>query len=359
MLCSKCGCPMKEEDLFCHSCGYEKNRSAMERFESREIKSPDVNLPDISRYLRTNITKKELTMIPVAIIVASVVSSIITTVINFIIPILNQNYSASGSLGESLTIIASIVSSALYVVMIVLFSLYCKGSLKKLWFISSIYIGGIANILVVLSRFLLGFIMPKLPYTEISMQMMVFSLISAIMSLASLVVSIIVSIWFFKRLGNYRLKSDEDKIEGTPFRNRLLPCVFIVIYGVISLIYTLFSRENTVSLIDVSHDWDSMFNIGRTGVANYVITWVVLIGFAFILKGSYRKFAFVGSVVAGRGLVGVVNTLIDSVLDLVIPGKAWMFTGVVDVVVTVIAIAASIIIFKKLNQDELIKKFNN
>ena len=97
---------------------------------------------------KTQNNKLPIIMLPIAMIVAGLVSGLPSTLIAILNPFLMSNLGIAYQVTNVLSVIGSFVGSISYVVVIVLFSLVCKGLQKKLCFIMSIYVGTIAQVVL-------------------------------------------------------------------------------------------------------------------------------------------------------------------------------------------------------------------
>ena len=103
-------------------------------------------------------------------IVAGLITGLISTIVSILTPIIIQElwFSVDSIVYTVVSNVASLIGSFSYIIIIVLFSLVCKGRQKKLCFIMSAYVGSISYILlsgVVLVTSILLSIIPINDYT--------------------------------------------------------------------------------------------------------------------------------------------------------------------------------------------------
>ena len=305
---------------------------------------------------KTQNKKLPLIMLPIAMIVAGLVSSAPTTVLNIAYPLLLNKF---GIVIDSTVL--SVVNNAIvligsigYVVVIILFSLSCKGLQKKLCFVMSVLVSRTAQILFSGVIFVTSILLSLIPNMDYTIQNLIFSGGNAIGGVLEIIVEFLVAIFFFKYLSSFVEKEVDE--EDEPYKVKpLKPSIVVVGYGVLSLvvglaasaIYTVlnqgaFMLKNTYWFTAISH---------ATSIVTSIILWVALIGATFLFKDKYQKLTIVGSVIAGQSIWGFIGIILNFI-TIFLP----TISGVVDFfstgITTVLGIATGILIFYIANKKQ-------
>lgn len=305
---------------------------------------------------KTQNKKLPLIMLPIAMIVAGLVSSAPTTVLNIAYPFLLNKF---GIVIDSTVL--SVVNNAIvligsigYVVVIILFSLSCKGLQKKLCFVMSVLVSRTSQILFSGVIFVTSILLSLIPNMDYTIQNLIFSGSNAIGGVLEIIVEFLVAIFFFKYLSSFVEKEVDE--EDEPYKvEPLKPSIVVVGYGVLSLvvglaasaIYTAlnqgaFMLKNTYAQVAISH---------ATSIVTSIILWVALIGATFLFKDKYQKLTIVGSVIAGQniwGFIGIILNFITIFLPTISGVVDFLSTGIT----TVLGIATGILIFYIANKKQ-------
>ncbi len=303
--------------------------------------------------------KLPMIMLPIAMVVAGLVSSAPTTVFNIVYPILVNNLGTDidPTVFSAVSNAASLLGNIGYVVVLILFSLSCKGLQKKLYFVMSAYVGTIANVFTYICSFIIALLLSFLPL-EPYILTTVFGLGSSVGSIISVVIEILVAVFFFKYLSSFVEK--ENKEESEPYKVKLLmPCIVVVGYGVLSLVVNLVSSAITTAVREnMLKEVYAQIAISQvTNVVTHIILWAALIGATFLFKDKYQKFTIVGSVMVGKSIWGFVGITLNFI-TIFFPSLSGVVSFFSTGITTVLSIAAGILIFYIANkkQYERIKK---
>ena len=305
---------------------------------------------------KTQNKKLPLIMLPIAMIVAGLVSSAPTTVLNIAYPLLLNKF---GIVIDSTVL--SVINNAIvligsigYVVVIILFSLSCKGLQKKLCFVMSVLVSRTAQILCSGVIFVTSILLSLIPNMDYTIQNLIFSGGITIGGVLEIIVEFLVAIFFFKYLSSFVEKEVDE--EDEPYKVKpLKPGIVVAGYGVLSLvvglaasaIYTVvnqgaFMLKNTYAQVAISQ---------ATSIVTSIILWVALIGVTFLFKDKYQKLTIVGSVIAGQSIWGFVGITLNFI-TIFLP----TISGVVDFfstgITTVLGIATGILIFYIANKKQ-------
>lgn len=295
-------------------------------------------------------------MLPVAMIVASLVSNLPSTLYNMISPVLVSNVGLPFAGMPIVGNIVSILGTIAYPVVLILFSLCCKGLVKKLWFIMSVYVGGIANIVLYFCSFVLSIIFMLVPSGEIYLQTTIYGIITAAGGFLSTALEIVVAFLFFNMITKYTEK--DISVEGMePYKLKpVLPGIMIAVCGVIisitGIACNLISKWLTLKFC--SGTWDRISVIQAFNMFITLVMWVTIIIAALFIKGKYQKLTFVGSVVAGRGLWSVTGS-IQNIVTNIAPHFEYVFLILFGILFLVLGVVTGVIIFYILNKKEHVK----
>ncbi len=303
---------------------------------------------------KTQNNKLPMIMLPIGMVVAGLVSSLSSTLMSILIPIISQElwFSVDPIVYSVANNIGSLIGSIGYVVVLILFSLSCKGLQKKLYFVMSAYVASAANVLMYVCSLFASLLLNILPRMESSIQTMVLGLGSSVGSIISLVIEIIVAIFFFKYLSSFTEKESDE--EGETYKVKLLmPSIVVVGYGVLALIARLVSSAITTAVIgNIQKEAYAQIAISQAkNLVVYIILWAALIGATFLFKDKYQKLTIVGSVIAGNsfwGFVGITLNFITIFLPNISGVVSFFSTGIT----TVLGIATGILIFYIANKKQ-------
>ncbi len=301
---------------------------------------------------KTQNNKLPMIMLPISMIVAGLVSGLPSTLIAILNPFLMSNLGISYQVTNVLSVIGSFVGSISYVVVIVLFSLVCKGLQKKLCFIMSIYVGTIAQVVLnIVVTFTYG-LLTILPIGDYTVQGLIISGGNGIGGIIYCVFEVIVSIFFFKYISSFTEKEFEADAQAYKV-NLLIPAIVIAGYGILtfvlslatSFIITLLSGLDTYIYLAISQAIYAVI---------HVLKWGILIGVAFIIKDKYQRFTLVGSVILGSSIWGFVS-VISNVATLFLPALSTAAGVLTSVVTTALGIGAGILIYYLANKKQYVK----
>ena len=302
----------------------------------------------------TQNNKLPMTMLPISMVVAGLVSGLPSTLIAILNPFLMSNLGISYQVTDVLNIISSFVGSISYVVVIVLFSLVCKGLQKKLCFIMSVYVGTIAQVVLnIVVTFTYG-LLAILPIEDYAIQSLVLSGGNGIGGIIYFVLEVIVAIFFFKYISSFTEKEFEADTQAYKV-NLLIPAIIIAGYGILTFVLSLatsfivpiliapiLSGLDTYIYLAISH---------ATSIVTSVVLWAVLIGATFLFKDKYQKLTIVGSVIVGKSIWGFVGILFNFI-TMFFPE----ISGVVNIfstgITTVLGIATGILLFYIANKKQ-------
>lgn len=247
-------------------------------------------------------------------------------------------------------------------IIMVLFSLCCKGINKKVRFIGSCYAAGVARIVgSVVNAIIICIINSTVGFYDID-SYTTYTLISAACSLLiNIIVLPMVALLWFAASEKYIVKKE---IKTRPVK-LILPCVFLGIYGLFclamhfinqstySLLYELFGEYNMFG------DYGLPISSSFSGVITTGVCLICLFLLALACKGGYRKLAFVGSVYFVSNITNAIPSLvtIPFAIDRSITTQA--LGSIIGVCVQyLLIIGLSILIYLLLNryQVEKIKK---
>lgn len=305
---------------------------------------------------KTQNKKLPLIMLPIAMIVAGLITGLISTIVSILTPIIIQElwFSVDPIVYTVVSNVASLIGSFSYIIIIVLFSLVCKGFQKKLCFIMSAYVGSISNILISGVILVTSILLSIIPINDSAIQSLILSGGSAIGGLLGTVVEVLVAIFFFKYLSSFVEKETDE--EDEPYKvNLLKPCIVVVGYGVLSLIVGLvtsaISTATNQGALMLKNAYGQIAIAQATSIVTSIILWAVLIGATFLFKDKYQKLTIVGSVIAGKSIWGFVGILFNFITMFFpeISGVVNFFSTGTN---TVLGIATGILIFTIANKKQ-------
>lgn len=305
---------------------------------------------------KTQNKKLPLIMLPIAMIVAGLITGLISTIVSILTPIIIQElwFSVDPIVYTVVSNVASLIGSFSYIIIIVLFSLVCKGFQKKLCFIMSAYVGSISNILISGVILVTSILLSIIPINDSAIQSLILSGGSAIGGLLGTVVEVLVAIFFFKYLSSFVEKETDE--EDEPYKvNLLKPCIVVVGYGVLSLIVGLvtsaISTATNQGALMLKNAYGQIAIAQATSIVTSIILWAVLIGATFLFKDKYQKLTIVGSVIAGKSIWGFVGILFNFITMFFpeISGVVNFFSTGTN---TVLGIATGILIFYIANKKQ-------
>lgn len=307
---------------------------------------------------KTQNNKLPMIMLPVAMIVAGIVNSLPTTIVTFVVPFLQSNLGFT-AVGSNVAMrIGSLIGSIGYIVVLVLFSLVCKGLQKKLCFVMSAYVGIIVRIIVNIASLLTSVLLCLLPDMDYAIRSLILGWGNAIGGFVYTIFEILVAVFFFKYLSSFTEKEafEEDK----PYKVKLLkPCIVIAGYGILSLIVGFVSSA-IMTAFNRSLLTDTYGQIALSQSLNivmHVILWGAIIGVTFLFKDKYQKLTLVGSIIVGNNVWGLVGILFGFI-TIFFPTISVVVSGISSFITTLLGIATGILIFYIANkkQYERIKK---
>lgn len=300
----------------------------------------------------TKNNKLPIIMLPVSMIVAGLVSGLPSTLIAILNPFLMSNLGISYQVTDVLNIISSFVGSISYVVVIVLFSLVCKGLQKKLCFIMSVYVGTIAQVVLnIVVTFTYG-LLAILPIEDYAIQSLVLSGGNGIGGIIYFVLEVIVAIFFFKYISSFTEKEFEADTQAYKV-NLLIPAIIIAGYGILTFVLSL----ATSFIVPILSGLDTYIYLAISQAIYaviHVLKWGILIGVAFIIKDKYQRFSLVGSVILGSSIWGFVS-VISNVAILFLPALSTAAGVLTNVVTTALGIGAGILIYYFANKKQYVK----
>lgn len=305
---------------------------------------------------KTQNKKLPLIMLPIAMIVAGLITGLISTIVSILTPIIIQElwFSVDPIVYTVVSNVASLIGSFSYIIIIVLFSLVCKGLQKKLCFIMSAYVGSISNILISGVILVTSILLSIIPINDSAIQSLILSGGSAIGGLLGTVVEVLVAIFFFKYLSSFVEKETDE--EDEPYKvNLLKPSIVVVGYGVLSLIVGLvtsaISTATNQGALMLKNAYGQIAIAQATSIVTSIILWAVLIGATFLFKDKYQKLTIVGSVIAGKSIWGFVGILFNFITIFFphISGVVNFFSTGTN---TVLGIATGILIFYIANKKQ-------
>lgn len=164
---------------------------------------------------KTQNKKLPLIMLPIAMIVAGLITGLISTIVSILTPIIIQElwFSVDPIVYMVVSNVASLIGSFSYIIIIVLFSLVCKGFQKKLCFIMSAYVGSISNILISGVILVTSILLSIIPINDSAIQSLILSGGNAIGGLLGTVVEVLVAVFFFKYLSSFVEKETDEEDE--------------------------------------------------------------------------------------------------------------------------------------------------
>ncbi len=296
--------------------------------------------------------KLPMIMLPISMVVAGLVSGLPSTLIAILNPFLMSNLGISYQVTDVLNIISSFVGSISYVVVIVLFSLVCKGLQKKLCFIMSVYVGTIAQVVLnIVVTFTYG-LLAILPIEDYAIQSLVLSGGNGIGGIIYFVLEVIVAIFFFKYISSFTEKEFEADTQAYKV-NLLIPAIIIAGYGILTFVLSL----ATSFIVPILSGLDTYIYLAISQAIYaviHVLKWGILIGVAFVIKDKYQRFSLVGSVILGSSIWGFVS-VISNVAILFLPALSTAAGVLTSVVTTALGIGAGILIYYFANKKQYVK----
>ncbi len=280
-----------------------------------EYKSP-TEVPSKKRKSKNKVLP--FIMLPIAVTISVLVSSGISflwTMLQAYIYGLTDIYSSENPM--IFMYIFSFVSNVINIlpplIIMVLFSLCCKGINKKVRFISSYYAAGVAGIVVsVVNAIIICIINSTVGFYNID-SYNTYTMVSGACSLLfNIIVLPMVALLWFAASEKYIVKKE---IKTRPVK-LILPCVFLGVYGLFCLAM-YFINQSTYSLLYEMFGEYNMFGdygLPISGIFSGVITTGVCLICLFLLalacKGGYRKLAFVGSVYFVSRITSAIPSLV-------------------------------------------------
>lgn len=293
-------------------------------------------------------------LLPVCYLVSSIFSIICMLIGTNIYDLITRGDDFRGGLVYwSIYYLISNISNVLpYIIVIILFSLCCKGIYKKAMFVGSTYVGQIGGIISTILSVISGYVVLYTTGFHNWESQSTFTTATAVCSIISLVICPMVAFLFFLWSQKYTVKKEE---KTRPVK-LILPCVFLAFYGVLALGFLLLANlAIQPALCDLFGDYSFNFASNVAYLITTSVSYICLFILAIACKGGYRKVAFIGSFFFSRSilcflpnLVQVIGTMID---------ESW-YTGaniVGQVIQYLIAIPVAIVIYILLNRYEVEK----
>ena len=301
---------------------------------------------------KTQNNKLPMIMLPISMVVAGLVSGLPSTLIAISNPFLMSNLGISYQVTNVLSVIGSFVGSISYVVVIVLFSLVCKGLQKKLCFIMSIYVGTIAQVVLnIVVTFTYG-LLAILPIGDYTVQSLIVSGGNGIGGIIYFVLEVIVAIFFFKYISSFTEKEFEADTQAYKV-NLLIPAIVIAGYGILTFVLSL-ATSFIVTLLSGLDTYIYLAISQAIYAVIHVLKWGILIGVAFIIKDKYQRFTLIGSVILGSSIWGFVS-VISSVAILFLPALSTAAGALTSIITTSLGIGAGILIYYLANKKQYVK----
>ena len=300
--------------------------------------------------------KLPLIMLPIGMVVAGLITGLPSTIVAILTPIISQElwFSVDPIVYTVVNNVASLIGSLSYIVIIVLFSLVCKGLQKKLCFIMSAYVGSIANILLSGVVLVTSILLSIIPIDDYTIQTLILSGGNIIGGFLGIIVEVLVAIFFFKYLSSFTEKEPDE--EDEPYKvNLLKPCIVVVGYGVLSLIGGLvasaISTAANQSALMLKNAYGQIAITQATSIVTSVVLWAVLIGATFLFKDKYQKLTIVGSVIVGKSIWGFVGILFNFI-TMFFPEISGVVNFFSTGITTVLGIATGILLFYIANKKQ-------
>lgn len=204
-----------------------------------------------------------------------------------------------------------ILRTATYLIILVLFSLCCKGMNKKLKFILSGYAGLIGYLLVSILLIIVGYIvLYAVGYHDYDSFEIFYTANIISQYLGLLPCSVLSLVWFIaseKYEINRQLKSKTSE--------KVIPSVLLAVYMLVGfLINGLLKVVIARGLTDLFGEWGSNFAWRLAWLIVNAISIGLLFVCAIASRGSYKKLTFVGSALFSIALFEPVVMIFDSII---------------------------------------------
>ena len=306
-------------------------------------------------------------MLPVAVITSTLVSSGISFLWGMLQAYIYDYFDVYSSENPYIftyifSFLGGIIGILPPLIIMVLFSLCCKGINKKIRFIGSYYAAGVAGIVAnVVNAIIVCIINSTIGFYDMDSYTTYILVSRACSLLINVIVLPMVALLWFAVSEKYIVKKE---IKTRPVK-LILPCVFLGVYGLFCLamyfinqsIYTLFYE--LFGEYKMFGDYGLSVSSTFSGVITTGVCLICLFLLALACKGGYRKLAFVGSVYFVSNITNTISSLVA--LPFAIGGGIRMLSlgeGIGACVERLFIIGLSILIYILLNryQVEKIKK---
>ncbi len=355
MFCKYCGNAIDSDSVFCKVCG--KNITAESQAQEPVINNPveqehvevqtyveevvmvnpepipqatydPAPIPQIEYKSLTETPSKKrkgnnkvlpIIMLPIAVIISTLVSSGISTLWSMLLAYIYDYANIYSSENPFIftyifSFLGGIIGILPPLIIMVLFSLCCKGINKKIRFIGSYYAAGVAGIVAnVVNAIIVCIINSTIGFYDIE-SMTIYSLISSACSLLlNIIVSPVIALLWFAASEKYIVKKE---IKARPVK-LILPGVFLGIYGLFCLAMYFINQSIYTLFYELFGEYKMFGDYGLSVSSTFsrVITTgaclICLFLLALACKGGYRKLAFVGSFYFASGITGAVSSLVS------------------------------------------------
>lgn len=222
-----------------------------------------------------------------------------------------ENPLASSSLSNLVSVISGILPT---LIVLVLFSLCCKGLNRKFRFISSFYAAGVGNIISTIISVIIGYIILYAVGFYESESMSIYSTVVLVCEfLDVLIILPLLALLWFAMSEKYNVIKEE---KSQPVKI-ILPCIFIVIYGLMTCVFDYIQEGMHVSLYELFGEYSSSFAFRVSSLITTSAALIVLFLFALACKGGYRKLTFVGSIYFARTLFSPLTYVFQFIFSII------------------------------------------
>ncbi len=241
-------------------------------------------------------------LLPIAVIIASLVNTAMPLLTGLIVNPINvflMNEVGVGPLTP--TCLSSFLTTASGIlptlIVLVLFSLCCKGFNKKFRFISSFYAAGVGSIILTIISVIIGYIiLYAVGFYEME-SMSIYSTIVLVCELFAVFILLpLLALLWFAMSEKYTVIKEE---KSQPVKI-VLPCIFIVIYGLMTCVFDYIQEGMHISLYELFGEFSSSFAFRVSSLITTSAALIILFLFALACKGGYRKLTFIGSIYFAR-----------------------------------------------------------
>lgn len=279
--------------------------------------------------------KKKKGILPYILLPVSIITTVLFNFVGNLISniILNLTYGliSDGIHDVIFYCLIPMLFIVIQVAILFLFSLCCKGTVKKLRFVTSAVVGiNAVKVLQVVGMLCINAICELLQSIEAwdidkSFLIGFYGIAIGLISLAlECTVSLVVAIFFFKRMNRFEEKPLDAENRQSIFRKLLKPIIIVVVTGIVVIVMeitgTLLSSHYTSSFADSYYfmDWQTNMLNNAVAIATQLAIWGTLIGMSLILKDKYKSFSLMGSFFLASMVAGITNFMC-SVVSFFIP----------------------------------------